>query len=300
MSGAPLPLAGPLAGRRCLVTGATGTLGTAICRRLYADGAHLLPAGRDAARLAALAEALRAEIPGGGPITPVVVDLAAPDAVARVADAVSAAGGLDALINNAAIQGPIGPLWENDWAEWEECIRLDLLVPVALCRALVGPLSGTDGKRGKIVNISGGGATGPRANFSAYGVAKAALVRFTETFAHEVKARGIDVNAIAPGVIASKMTQAILAAGGDRTGGNEVKAAEKAIGTDNAPTQDKAAALASWLSSAKSDGVSGRLLAALWDPWDKLDQVAEELAGSDIYTLRRITAAERGKDWETA
>lgn len=294
------PLSGrPLAGRRCLVTGATGTLGGAICRRLYADGADLLPAGRDAARLAEFAASLHAETPEGGAIIPVVVDLAAPDAAERVAEAVSAAGGLEVLVNNAAIQGPIGPLWENDWDEWQETIRLDLLVPVALCRALIGPLSGKDGARGKIVNLSGGGATGPRANFSAYGTAKAALVRFTETFAHEVKERGVDINAIAPGVIASKMTQAILAAGTGRTGGGEVKAAEKAIGTDNAPTRDKAAALVSWLASAKSDGVSGRLLAALWDPWERLDRYAEELAATDIYTLRRIIPAERGKGWET-
>ena len=289
-----------LAGRRGLVTGATGTLGTAICRRLYADGADLLPVGRDAARLDALIASLRAETPAGGTLVPVVVDLGAADAVERVADQVAAAGGLDLLVNNAAIQGPIGPLWDNDWDAWQECIRLDLLVPVALCRALVGQLSTGPGRRGKIVNLSGGGATGPRANFSAYGTAKAALVRFTETFAHEVNARGIDINAIAPGVIASQMTQAILAAGGERTGGNEVAAAEKAIGNDNGPTQDKAAALVSWLASVKSDGITGRLLAALWDPWPRLDRYVAELAGSDIYTLRRIVPAERGKEWETA
>ena len=126
-----------------------------------------------------------------------------------------------------------------------------------------------------------------------------ALVRFTETFAHEVRARAIDVNAIAPGVIASRMTQAILAAGDGRTGGNEVAAAQKAIGSDNVPTQDQAAALVGWLASAASDGITGRLLAALWDPWPRLDRHAAELAGSDIYTLRRVVPADRGKDWET-
>ena len=77
-------------------------------------------------------------------------------------------------------------------------------------------------------------------------------------------------------------------------------AAEKAIGNDNGPTQDKAAALVSWLASVKSDGITGRLLAALWDPWPRLDRYVAELAGSDIYTLRRIVPAERGKEWETA
>jgi 3-oxoacyl-[acyl-carrier protein] reductase len=290
-----------LAGHRALVTGAYGTLGTAICRRLRADGASLLLVGRSASRLDALAATLAAEPFAGGVSPPgletVAVDLAATNAVETLAAVVAAAGGLDLLVNNAAIQGPIGPLWENDWEAWQETIRLDLLVPVALCRALVGQL-GRDGRRGKIVNISGGGATGPRPNFSAYGVAKAALVRFTETFAHEARERNIDVNAIAPGVIASQMTQAILAAGQDRAGNTEAATAQKALSGDGG-AETKAAALVSWLASAASDGVSGRLLAALWDPWSTLDQRVEELAASDIYTLRRIVPEDRGRHWES-
>ena len=277
-------------------------MGTAICRRLRADGANLLLVGRSAARLQELATTLAAESVSedgaSGGLETLAVDLAATDAVDAIVSAVEAGGGLDLLVNNAAIQGPIGPLWENDWDAWQETIRLDLLVPVALCRALVGAgRLGRDGRRGKIVNISGGGATGPRPNFSAYGVAKAALVRFTETFAHEVRERNIDINAIAPGVIASQMTQAILAAGDTRAGGNEAATARKAIAGDGA-AQDKAAALVGWLASAASDGVTGRLLAALWDPWPTLDQRVAELAATDIYTLRRIVPEDRGRRWD--
>ncbi len=290
----------PLAGHRALITGAYGTLGTAICRRLHADGAGLLMVGRSAARLEELAATLAAESAAAGgasaPLETLAVDLAAADAVGTIAGAAAAGGGLDLLVNNAAIQGPIGPLWENDWDAWQETIRIDLLVPVALCRALVGQL-GRNGRRGKIVNISGGGATGPRPNFSAYGVAKAALVRFTETFAHEVRERQIDINAIAPGVIASQMTQAILAAGNTRAGNTEAATARKAVDGDGS-AQDKAAALTGWLASAASDGITGRLLAALWDPWPSLDQRAADLASSDIYTLRRIVPEDRGRHWE--
>jgi 3-oxoacyl-[acyl-carrier protein] reductase len=292
----------PLSGHRALVTGAYGTLGTAICRRLRADGADLLLVGRSADRLQELAAALLAAFPGDAPgLETLAIDLAATDAVERIAAAVAAAGGLDLLVNNAAIQGPIGPLWENDWDAWQDTIRLDLLVPVALCRTLVGQpgsgLLGREGRRGKIVNISGGGATGPRPNFSAYGVAKAALVRFTETFAHELRERAIDINAIAPGVLASQMTQAILAAGTTRAGDNEAATARKAVAGDGT-AQDKAAALVGWLASAASDGITGRLLAALWDPWPTLDQKTAELAASDIYTLRRIVPEDRGRRWE--
>ena len=287
---------GPLSGLRALVTGAYGTLGTAICQRLRADGAALLLVGRSADRLQDLAAALAAASPGPAGLEILAVDLAAPDAVERITATVAAGGGLDLLVNNAAIQGPIGPLWENDWEAWQETIRLDLLVPVALCRSLVGQF-GRDGRRGKIVNISGGGATGPRPNFSAYGVAKAALVRFTETFAHEVRERAIDINAIAPGALASQMTQAILAAGTVRAGNTEAATARKAAAGDGT-AQNKAAALVGWLASGASDGVTGRLLAALWDPWPTLDQRVAELAASDIYTLRRIVPEDRGRRWE--
>ncbi len=295
-------MTGALSGVRCLVTGAYGTLGTAICRRLLADGAELVATGRSAERLEALAAVLAAQGEGavGGRVETLAVDLAADDAVATLAAAVRAGGGLDVLVNNAAIQGPIGPLLDNDWDAWQETIHLDLLVPVALSRAVADGL-GRQGRRGKIINISGGGATGPRPNFSAYGVAKTALVRFTETFAHEVAARGIDVNAVAPGALSSQMTQAILAAGA-AAGAKEAESARKAADTTAAAARDrpeeKAAALCAWLASDRSDGITGRLLAALWDPWPTLDRHAADLATSDIYTLRRIIPEERGRTWE--
>ena len=263
---------GALSGALCLVTGAYGTLGSAISRRLRQDGAELLLVGRSADRLARLAEALGAGPAGDPSLRLVTVDLAAADAIERVVAAVEAAGGIDVLVNNAAIQGPIGPLWENDWDAWQATIRMDLLVPVALCRALVGFLG--RGRRGKIINISGGGATGPRANFSAYGAAKAGLVRFTETLAHEVRGRNIDVNAVAPGTVASAMTEAVLAAGAKRSGEKEIEAALEARADASTATLDKAAGLCAWLASPKSDGITGRLLAALWDPWSTLDRRA--------------------------
>jgi NAD(P)-dependent dehydrogenase (short-subunit alcohol dehydrogenase family) len=288
--------AAALRGLVCLITGASGTLGTAIARRMRREGAELLLVGRSPERLAKLARTLAAEDGSTGGLELVTVDLAAADAAERVALAVGRRGRLDVLVNNAAIQGPIGPLWENDWAAWEETIRVDLMAPAALCRALVGFLA--QARRGKIINISGGGASGPRANFSAYAVAKTGLVRFTETFAEEVRARNIDVNAVAPGSLASEMTERILAAGVARSGEKEIAAAERAKAGEMPAALDKAAALSVWLASAASDGISGRLLAALWDPWATLDGRAVELAGSDIYTLRRIVPQDRGKRWE--
>src|SRR5437016_14472488 len=112
----------------------------------------------------------------------VAADLADPDAISRiVAKAGEFDGSIDVLVNNAAIQGPIGPLLDNDPAEWAQTVAVNLTAPVMLCRACI-PLMGKR-SRSKIINLSGGGATGPRPNFSAYASAKAALVRFSETLA---------------------------------------------------------------------------------------------------------------------
>ena len=113
---------------------------------------------------------------------------------------------LETLINNAAIHGPIGSLWKNDWSLWTEVIQVNLLAPVALCHALVPLIKET---KGSIINLSGGGATGPRANFSAYATAKAGLVRFSETLAEEVKSYDVRVNCIAPGPIRTDLLRGI-------------------------------------------------------------------------------------------
>ncbi len=294
---------GPLAGRRCLLTGAAGALGAATARALRRDGADLLITGRGEASLAALAARLASELPGGGALEIFAIDLAdeaAPDSLARRA---AEGGPLHVLINNAASQGPIGPVWEADWDAWRACLAVNLLAPVALCRALV-PLLGRagDGGRGKIINLSGGGATGPRANFSAYAVAKTGLVRFTETLALEVADLGVDVNAVAPGVIASSLTRAVLAAGAARSGAREIEVARRALDGASAPEDasgggGEAANLIAWLASGASDGVTGRLISAVWDPWRDLAAHREALAAGDIYTLRRITPADRGEAW---
>ena len=117
-------------------------------------------------------------------------DLSDPLVAERIiGETVDRLGRVDVLVNNAAITGPIGPLEACDWHEWTHALATDLLAPVALMRAAV-PVMRLQG-RGKIINLSGGGATGPRAHFTAYAAAKSALVRVTETLAEEVADTGI-------------------------------------------------------------------------------------------------------------
>jgi 3-oxoacyl-[acyl-carrier protein] reductase len=147
---------------------------------------------------------------------------------------------------------------------------------------------------GSIVNLSGGGATNSRPNFSAYATAKAGLVRFTEVLAHELHGTGVRANAIAPGAMATEMLAEIVAAGRDRVGADEYDKVA-ALATAGGTPPERAAALTAFLCAEGGKGITGRLLAAAWDPWDRLDQAA--LQASDIYTLRRIVPEDRGKKW---
>src|SRR6185436_7692534 len=127
--------------------------------------------------------------------------------------------------NNAGVQGPIGSIEEVDWAEWVRAIEINLFGSVLMCRAVLPYFKSR--RAGKILQLSGGGATSPMPRVSAYAASKAAIVRFVETLAEEVRADGIDVNAIAPGAVNTRLLEGVLAAGVDRAGAALYARAEK-------------------------------------------------------------------------
>jgi len=273
-----------------LITGASRGLGRSIAREFWSHGASLALVARNRAPL----EELRADLrgTGSGTIEVIPADLSDPHAPAAIVDQLRRQWDhLDALVNNAGVAGPIGPLWDNDWREWQETVQINLLAPVALCRLCVPWMP----RGGAIVNLSGGGATSARANFSAYGTAKAALVRFTETLALEVAGLGIRVNAISPGIMNTEMVDAVLRAGPEKVGPDYAKVLE--VKRHGGESPEKAAALAYYLASPASEGITGRLISAVWDPWTALAAHTAELRDSDIYTLRRIVPEDRGKQW---
>ena len=181
-----------------------------------------------------------------------------------------------------------------DWDEWRNAIEVNLLGTVYTCRRAVPEFR----KRGygKIVNLSGGGATSPMPRLSAYAASKAAVVRFTETLAGEVKDASIDVNALAPGALNTAMLDEILAAGPEKVGDYYQRALKQK--ESGGASVERAADLCVHLLSAETDGITGKLISAVWDPWHRLAEFRQPLAASDVYTLRRIVPAERGFDWD--
>lgn len=204
-------------------------------------------------------------------------------------------GQLDALVCCAGIQGEVGRCVETDPRRWSETVRVNLDGTYFAIRAL-HPLLRRENARAKIVCFSGGGSTKARVRFTAYGAAKTAVVRLVETIAEEEKDSLLDINALAPGAINTRLTDEVIALGPEKAGEAEYKAALKQKAGGGA-SLEKALDCIEWLLSPASDGVSGRLISAPWDPWSSLADHARELAKTDIYTLRRIVPEERGLKW---
>lgn len=190
---------------------------------------------------------------------------------------------IDVLINNAGIQAPIGPFQKNDLSLWKKNIDVNLFGAVNMTHSVLPSMIRY--RKGKIINMSGGGSTSPRPNFSAYAIAKTGIVRFTETIAVELQKYNIDVNAVAPGAINTGMLDEVLES--EDLAGKEYMSSlkRKEIGGND---PNLAAELIIFLASEYSDGITGKLISAPWDPWN--DKSFQDLLreDKDLATLRRI------------
>ena len=282
-----------LIGKNAIITGASRGLGAEIARQMWGQGANLLLVARDARALEIIVKELGRN-PGQQAYF-VPVDLAREDAVGIVANtALSHFKQLDILVNNAAIQGPIGASWSNDPVLWEQALHVNLISPIKLSRYCAKWM--IPQKQGKIISLSGGGATGSRPNFSSYAVAKTGLVRFSEILADELREYNIQVNCVAPGAMATTLLNEVVVAGADLAGQKEFDAANK-VKASGGTSPERAAQLVTFLASSSSDGITGKLISAVWDPWEKFSEHMDEIMKTDIYTLRRIVPKDRGMDW---
>lgn len=278
--------------RFALITGGSTGLGAHLVRRFWLEGNSLVVVARDHVDIHSVLDELPKR--GSQSATPLVCDLADAAKVAVLIDAIKAKiPHLNVLVNNAAMQGPIGPMSENDPSAWQQTLLVNLLAPVALCRGLIPLMKKSDGA--SIINLAGGGATGPRANFSAYATSKAGLVRFSETIAQELIGYGIRVNCIAPGAMKTAMLKEVLAKS-DAAGSREAYLAREVFQKGGA-SMDRVADLALFLASDASKGISGKLISAVWDNWEEWPKHLDELSQSDVYTLRRIAGRDRGFVW---
>jgi NAD(P)-dependent dehydrogenase (short-subunit alcohol dehydrogenase family) len=286
---------GVLRDRGVLITGGSAGIGKAIAKACTAAGADVAICGRSADTVEKAKAEIEAVAAVGQQVLAIEADVSDRGAVDQmVARALAELPNFAGLVNCAGILGPKGALDEVDAEDWIATIQVNLIGTMLTCRAVLPSLRARG--YGKIVNFSGGGATSPRPRFSAYAASKAAIVRLTENLAQELDGTGIWVNAIAPGAVNTRMLEEVLEAGPEKVGESAYQDAVKQKASGGIPAE-KAAALCVMLLSGASDGLTGRLISAVWDAWVSLPAHKSELASSDVYTLRRIAPADRGLNW---
>ncbi len=262
----------------CLITGAGRGIGGSIAIAFAQQGATLALCSRTLEEVERVAQRTRAI---GSFTMAFRTDVSDFDQISEtVSEIVSRLGKIDVLINNAGIYGPIGPIWRNDITQWKETIETNLFGTAHCIKAVVPHM--IRARKGKIINIAGGGE-GAFPRFSSYACSKSAVVRLTETLADELKEFDIQVNAIAPGAVNTRFLDQILKAGEDA--GAHYEKAKKQKATGGVPPE-KTADLAVYLASNASKDLTGRLLSAVWDSWQKLD--IAKIEGTALYQVRRI------------
>ncbi len=198
------------------------------------------------------------------------------------------------LVNAAGIYGPIGLLEKNNEREWERTFEVNVF-GTAHISALVLPFMKRK-KCGRIINFSGGGE-GPRPRFTAYSASKGAIVRFTESLAAETKEFGITANAITPGGVNTKFLNDVLAAGPKKSGEDFYRQMREQKRTGGVPPEE-AAKLVLYLAGDLGRFLSGKVISAHRDSWERFGEHEKELASSDVYTFRRIKPEDRGYEWQ--
>lgn len=272
-----------LQGKTVIIVGGGRGIGQAIAERFAEEGAQLMIAARTVTELQATARQIEEQ---GGRVDYVPMDVRLWEDVQRILErALGQYGRVDVLVNCAAVHGPIGPVADAAVDEWIRAVETNLFGTFMMCRAVLPQMMAQ--RYGKIINFSGGGATSPLPRLAAYGVSKTAVVRLTETLAHEVLEYNIQVNAIAPGVVDTHMQDDILAAG-DSAGELTARIRKLRETGEGGVKIQVPVDLALFLASDDSQDLTGKLISAPHDPWRSWGGKGKQLSASPMYTLRRM------------
>jgi 3-oxoacyl-[acyl-carrier protein] reductase len=273
-----------LQGKVAIVTGGGRGIGEAIALAFAREGVQLAIASRTQTELEQVAAQIQKM---GGQVQTIRTDVSRQDDVLRLVEAtLTTYGQIDILVNAAGVYGPIGPMWEVDVDEWFRAVHINLFGTFLCCHAVLPHMIAR--RQGKIINFSGGGATSPLPRFTAYGVSKTANVRLTETLAEEVKEFNIQVNAVAPGAVDTRLQDQVLAAG-ERAGNLFAHIHRLREAGEGGVPRELPAELVVFLASDDSDGLTGKLIAAPHDGWESWDanRIAEVMS-EPWFTLRRM------------
>lgn len=271
-----------LTNKTALITGGSRGIGKAVANAFAKEGAGLVLVSIDAKELESAKNDLTKD---GAKVETIACNVSDEQCAARATKlAEDVFGGVDILVNAAGIYGPMGRVTDIEPAEWRKTLEINLTGTFLMARAVL-PLMQKK-RAGKIINFVGGGE-GPYPRFSAYVASKGGVARFTETAAAEAKEFGIDINAIAPGAVNTAFLDELLAAGPEKVGEETYQRSLQQKKEGGTPPE-KAAALCLFLASEKSNGLSGKILSAVWDKYEKFPEHLDEIMESDALTYRRV------------
>jgi 3-oxoacyl-[acyl-carrier protein] reductase len=231
--------------RRALVTGGSGAIGSAICRRLAAGGCHVMVHANHGI---AQAEALAREIAeGGGSAEAVAFDVTDADAAAAALETLLEAGPIQVLVNNAGIHDDaVMPGMRRE--QWARVIDVSLNGFFNVTQPLLMPMIST--RWGRIVNLSSVAALAGNRGQTNYAAAKAGLHGATKSLALELAPRGITVNAVAPGIIASPMAAEAF----------DAETIKRLVPMKRAGNPEEVAELVCFLASENAAYISGQVI----------------------------------------
>jgi 3-oxoacyl-[acyl-carrier protein] reductase len=261
-----------------LITGAGRGIGKRLAIGFAAAGARVGLLARSPAEL----DLAKLEIEhAGGVALRIRADVRDSEQLSAAVDRMQVVfGGVQVLVTAAGIQGPIAPFHECKMKAWAETLETNIIGVMNTIRAVLPRM--IEKRSGKIIVISGGGASYGRPNFSAYAGSKAALARIVESIAEEIRDHNVQINCLLPGGAYTSMTDEILQAG-ERAGQKELEEAHKIRITGGIPAE-KQIQLAIFLASEKSNHITGKLI-HVTDDWKKLEH---ENMKHEAYTLRRL------------
>jgi 3-oxoacyl-[acyl-carrier protein] reductase len=279
-----------LTGRVCVVSGGSRGLGRSIADLLAGQGAALAVCARGERELQAAAEELRRE--HGREVFAAALDVRDERAVADFARATEQElGAAYALVNNAAVLGPVGAIDEIDLGEWARALEVNVVGVLNMCAAFAPHMARAGG--GAIVNLAGGGIGGPGVpdRIGAYTTAKAGVVMLTETLARELLPLAVRVNAIAPGPLPTGFLRPVLDAGPGAVS-EDLFATATALGAsatdDLEGVDERLTSLLLFLLSDESSWLTGKLVSVRWESVERLRAAKEQIRKTSLLTLRRI------------
>ena len=252
--------------KNIIITGGTDGFGLEISKNFVNQGANIIICSRNKKRVDKTKNFLLREAAENQKIISMQLDISIEKDVKKlISTALNNFKSIDVIINNAGVYGPIGRIEDTNWNTWVKAININLLGSILVIKNCISLLKKQN--NGKIIQISGGGATNPMPNFSSYAVSKIGIVRFIETVSEETKNYNIDINAISPGALNTKMLDELLESGPEKVGKDFYKRSIKQKKEGGAGFES-GIALVNFLASSKSNGITGKLISALWDKYE--------------------------------